>query len=90
MPPPLGPHRERRGCRDILRPLVSLVQNRQLSNVAIAAAGCLGFCHVGPLMVVYPQGVWYQPKTVDDIGRILQSHFVEGQIVEDLSIVPHL
>jgi (2Fe-2S) ferredoxin len=39
-------------------------------------------------MVVYPQGVWYTPRTEADIDEIIQSHFVEGKPVERLIIVP--
>ena len=49
--------------------------------------GCLGFCSAGPLMVVYPEGVWYQPKTPEDIDEIVQSHFVEGKPVARLIVV---
>lgn len=56
--------------------------------VAMTASGCLGFCRAGPLMVVYPEGVWYTPRTQEDIDEIIQSHFVEGKPVERLIIVP--
>lgn len=59
-------------------------------EITMTATGCLGFCRAGPLMVVYPDGVWYQPKTVDDIDEIVQSHFVEGNPVERLIIIPKL
>jgi (2Fe-2S) ferredoxin len=39
-------------------------------------------------MVVYPEGVWYTPRTEADIDEILQSHFAEGKPVERLIIVP--
>jgi (2Fe-2S) ferredoxin len=39
-------------------------------------------------MVVYPAGVWYQPRTPADIDEIVQSHFVEGRPVERLIVVP--
>jgi (2Fe-2S) ferredoxin len=54
----------------------------------MAASGCLSFCRAGPLMVVYPEGIWYHPETPEDIDEIIQSHFVEGNPVERLIIVP--
>jgi (2Fe-2S) ferredoxin len=57
-------------------------------DVSVTATGCLGFCRAGPLMVVYPEGVWYVPRTEKDIDEILPSHFVEGNPVERLIIVP--
>ena len=53
----------------------------------MAGTGCLGFCGAGPLMVVYPEGVWYQPKTVADIDEIVESHFAQGNPVERLIVV---
>lgn len=67
--------------------LSSQIQAKQLSRVAMAATGCLGFCSAGPLMVVYPEGVWYQPRTTEDIDEIVQSHFVEGRPVERLIVI---
>ncbi|MCB0130784.1 MAG: (2Fe-2S) ferredoxin domain-containing protein [Caldilineaceae bacterium] len=45
---------------------------------------CLGVCIGGPILVVYPEGIWYHH--VDDdavVDRIVQEHFKEGRPVED-------
>ena len=62
----------------------------RVSDVGFTASGCLGFCRAGPLMVVYPQGIWYAPKTEADIDEIVDSHFVKGEPVERLIIVPQV
>jgi (2Fe-2S) ferredoxin len=59
-------------------------------EISLVATGCLGFCRAGPLMVVYPQGVWYAPRTPEDIDEIVSSHFLGGKLVERLVIVPQL
>lgn len=64
------------------------IQEEQLERVAMVGTACLGFCGAGPLMVVYPQGVWYQPRTTGDIDEIVESHFVGGHPVERLIVVP--
>jgi len=69
------------GCKDVSRATPN-------PDVSVTATGCLGFCRAGPLMVVYPEGVWYVPRTEKDIDEILPSHFVEGNPVERLIIVP--
>jgi (2Fe-2S) ferredoxin len=67
--------------------LGSVIQAKQLSRVTMTATGCLGFCNAGPLMVVYPEGVWYQPREAADIDEIVQSHFIEGRPVARLIVV---
>lgn len=57
-------------------------------TVAMTATGCLGFCRAGPLMVVYPQGVWYAPKSEADVDEICDRHLEKGEIVERLVVVP--
>lgn len=64
------------------------LQALQLADVGMTATGCLGFCHMGPLLVVYPAGIWYQPKTVEDIDEIVESHLVGNRPVERLVVIP--
>jgi (2Fe-2S) ferredoxin len=75
------------GASPLWERLSDKIQAGQLSGVAMVATGCLGFCNAGPLMVVYPEGVWYQPRTPDDIDEIVESHFVAGRPVERLIVV---
>jgi (2Fe-2S) ferredoxin len=56
-------------------------------DVGFTASGCLGFCSVGPLMVVYPEGIWYRPKTPEDIDEIVETHLKQGELVERLVVV---
>ncbi len=76
------------GANPLWERLQTRLNNRQNPDVAITATGCLGFCRAGPLMVVYPQGVWYTPRTEADIDEIFESHLLEGKPVERLIIVP--
>ncbi|MCR6632106.1 MAG: (2Fe-2S) ferredoxin domain-containing protein [Magnetospirillum sp.] len=57
-------------------------------GVSIAQASCLGTCNAGPVMVVYPDNVWYQIKTAEDIDEIVASHFGQGKPVERLVFNP--
>lgn len=76
-----------RGAAPLWEHLGKTLEGRQLAKVSMVATGCIGFCQAGPLMVVYPQGVWYRPENVGDIDEIIQSHFVEGRIVDRLALV---
>jgi (2Fe-2S) ferredoxin len=52
----------------------------------INLAGCLDRCEEGPVVVVYPEGVWYTYVDQADIDEIIDSHLVEGRIVERLRL----
>jgi len=75
------------GAAPLWERLSGKIQTGQLEGVAMAGTGCLGFCNAGPLMVVYPEGVWYQPRTNEDIDEIVESHFAHGRPVERLIVV---
>ncbi|MCB1485001.1 MAG: (2Fe-2S) ferredoxin domain-containing protein [Hyphomicrobiaceae bacterium] len=77
------------GAKPLWEYLMSRVEKLGRPDIGLTASGCLGFCAAGPLMVVYPQGIWYRPTSREDVDEIVQSHFVEGNPVERLIIVPH-
>jgi (2Fe-2S) ferredoxin len=55
-------------------------------QVRINNAGCLNRCDHGPVMVVYPEAVWYSFVDKEDIDEILEEHLVNGKIVDRLNI----
>lgn len=55
-----------------------------ITDIRVNKSGCLDRCELGPVLVVYPQGIWYHYKTTDDIDEILQNHIIDGRIVERL------
>jgi (2Fe-2S) ferredoxin len=57
-----------------------------LGGVRVNAAGCLDRCEFGPAMVIYPEGIWYSPRTKADVDEILQAHLVAGGRVPRLML----
>lgn len=55
-------------------------------RVRINKAGCLDRCDEGPVMVVYPEGVWYSYVDRTDIDEIIETHLIGGRPVERLRI----
>jgi (2Fe-2S) ferredoxin len=55
-------------------------------KVRINSAGCLDRCDQGPVMVVYPEAVWYTFVDQEDIDEIVESHLKNGQVVERLKL----
>jgi (2Fe-2S) ferredoxin len=63
------------------------IEAQGLTDIGFTASGCLGFCGAGPLMVVYPDGVWYRPSAPEDIDEIVESHLKQGRRVDRLIMV---
>lgn len=52
-------------------------------------ANCLRVCQKGPILLIYPDGVWYHSATPDVIERILQEHVLGNQIVQEYAFLAH-
>jgi len=55
-------------------------------GVRINTAGCLDRCSEGPIVVVYPDAVWYTYMNHDDVDEIIDEHLLNGCIVDRLRI----
>ena len=57
-----------------------------LKRIRVNQSGCLDKCEFGPIMVIYPQGVWYSFKSIQDVDEIINTHLLKGKIVKRLII----
>lgn len=55
-------------------------------GVRVNSAGCLDRCDKGPVLVVYPEAVWYTYVDREDLDEIIERHLVAGQTVERLRV----
>lgn len=78
------------GCRaskslEIKHRLIEGIESRRLQDKVVPVeTGCIGFCAHGPIMVVYPGGIFYQHLIPDDMDEILDQHVMKGWPVERL------
>jgi len=55
-------------------------------NCRVNRAGCFDRCSEGPVLVVYPEAVWYTYVDKEDLDEIIESHLQNGKVVERLKI----
>jgi len=53
-------------------------------DVQVSSCGCLGLCDDGPIMITYPEGVWYRKVKPEDVPEIVSSHLCAGKVVSRL------
>jgi NADH-quinone oxidoreductase subunit F len=65
------------------------IKKQGLENEALVVmTGCNGFCAVGPVMVVMPDGIFYHSLTEEIIPHLVEEHFLKGRPVKDLMFTP--
>jgi NADH:ubiquinone oxidoreductase subunit F (NADH-binding)/(2Fe-2S) ferredoxin/NAD-dependent dihydropyrimidine dehydrogenase PreA subunit len=70
---------------DVANALAGEIKKQGLSNeVELKVTGCHGFCERGPLVVIYPQKIFYQRVTSDDVPQIVTDTVIKGKIINRL------
>ncbi|MBF0202785.1 MAG: NADH-quinone oxidoreductase subunit NuoF [Desulfamplus sp.] len=73
------------GCEKVRIALLQEIEKQGLAGeVEITITGCNGFCAVGPVMVVLPEGIFYQKIQPEDAAELVESHFLRGTLVQRL------
>ena len=59
-------------------------KGNQAGDIHCSHCGSVGFCAIGPAVLVYPDGIWYAHVTPEDVPEIIASHLKGGVPVERL------
>ena len=75
------------GCAEIKDTLERRLKHHDLEGeVQIIETGCMGPCSLGPLVVIYPEGVFYKELQPEDAQEIVDEHLLKGRKVERLLV----
>ncbi len=77
------------GAFKIKEALEKEVRRRNIQDeIQVVATGCNGFCERGPILLVHPEGIFYQRLRVEDIPFLVEEHLIKGRPVEKLMYLP--
>ncbi len=75
-----------KGAEELRDYMKQRLKELKIQKARVNQAGCLDRCELGPCIVIYPEGIWYAPKTNADIDTIIQQHIIGGTVVESLKL----
>ncbi|MBM3475646.1 MAG: NADH-quinone oxidoreductase subunit NuoF [Armatimonadetes bacterium] len=77
------------GCHAVAEAMETRIGELGLDReIKVVRTGCMGSCDLGPVAVVYPEGVFYQKLKAEDGALIVEEHLLKGRPVERLMYVP--
>src|SRR5690349_516448 len=56
-------------------------------TIVLTECASVGFCSIGPAVMVYPDGVWYAQVRASDVQEIIEEHLLNGRVVERLALM---
>ena len=73
------------GSKKVLAALEETLEETGIKDVLVVRTGCFGLCSLGPIMIVYPEGVFYSQVTPEGVKKIVKEHLIEGgSVVKEL------
>ena len=69
---------------EILENFKRIIEEKGIQNVRVIKTGCFGLCAKGPIVIIRPEDTFYAMVRPEDCEEIIQSHIVEGKVVERL------
>lgn len=55
-------------------------------NVVLTECASVGFCSIGPAVMIYPDGVWYAQVKAEDVLEIIEEHLLNNRVVARLAL----
>ena len=68
----------------ILENFKKIIEEKGIENVRVIKTGCFGLCAKGPIVIIRPDDTFYAQVTPEDCEEIIQSHIIEGKVVDRL------
>ena len=68
----------------ILENFKKIIKEKGIENVRVIKTGCFGLCAKGPIVIIRPEDTFYAMVTPEDCEEIIQSHIIEGKVVDRL------
>lgn len=56
-------------------------------TIVVTECSSVGFCAIGPAVMVYPDGIWYAQVGTDDVREIVEEHLLNDRVVERLVLL---
>ena len=56
-------------------------------SIIVTSCSSVGFCSIGPAVMVYPDGVWYAQVRTEDVREIINEHLLGGNVVNRLALM---
>ena len=72
------------GCGKVVDALEAELKANNCDDVIVVKTGCFGYCALGPIVIVYPEGAFYSQATPEGAKRIVNEHIVGGNVCKDL------
>ncbi|MBU2252041.1 MAG: FAD-dependent oxidoreductase [Proteobacteria bacterium] len=73
------------GSIEVKKALIAELVKRGLSEeIKVVETGCNGFCAMGPIIVVYPEGIIYVMIKPADIPELVEEHLIKGRVLQRL------
>jgi (2Fe-2S) ferredoxin len=75
-----------RGSEDLLDYIKRRAKALGLPKIRVNSSGCLDRCEHGPVIVVYPAGIWYRIRNIEEADAFVQKHLAEHGRADELML----